>query len=123
MANTFCHAFGSPNSYNVLSLEYSDRGIVAHELYGNEKLILQPDVARAKYAVLLGINPLVTQGLTLLQRRPHVADDLKAAKAAGGTLVVVDPRAYAYGAAGRSPPPDPPGHRPLLLARADPDDC
>ncbi len=90
--NTFCHAFGSPNSYNVLSLEYTDRGVVAHELYGNENLILQPDVARAKFAILLGTNPLVTQGLTLLQRRPHVGDDLKRARAAGGKLVVVDPR-------------------------------
>lgn len=92
MANTFCHAFGSPNSYNVLSLEYTDRGVVAHELYGNENLILQPDVVNAKFALLLGTNPVVTQGLTLLQRRPHVGEDLKKARAAGGTLVVVDPR-------------------------------
>lgn len=92
MANTFCHAFGSPNSYNVLSLEYTDRGVVAHELYGNENLILQPDVVHAKFAILLGTNPLVTQGLTLLQRRPHIADDLKRSKARGGKLVVVDPR-------------------------------
>ncbi len=92
MANTFCHAFGSPNSYNVLSLEYTDRGVVAHELYGNENLILQPDVVRAKFAILLGTNPLVTQGLTLLQRRPHIGADLKQSKAAGGKLVVVDPR-------------------------------
>jgi len=92
MANTFCHAFGSPNSYNVLSLEYTDRGIVAERLYGNENLILQPDVSNAKFALLLGTNPVVTQGLTLLQRRPHVAEDLKKAQAAGGTLVVVDPR-------------------------------
>ncbi len=92
MANTFCHAFGSPNSYNVLSLEYTDRGAVAEELYGNENLILQPDVTRAKYALLLGTNPLVTQGLTLLQRRPHIRRDLMEAKAAGGQLVVVDPR-------------------------------
>lgn len=92
MANTFCHAFGSPNSYNVLSLEYTDRGAVAEELYGNENLILQPDVGNARFALLLGTNPVVTQGLTLLQRRPHVGNDLKKAKAAGGRLVVVDPR-------------------------------
>ncbi|MGH1348830.1 MAG: molybdopterin-containing oxidoreductase family protein [Nannocystales bacterium] len=92
MANTFCHAFGSPNSYNVLSLEYTDRGVVAHELYGNENLVLQPDVVAAKFAILLGTNPMVTQGLTLLQRRPHVGADLKKSKAAGGKLVVVDPR-------------------------------
>lgn len=60
MANTFCHAFDSPNSYNVLSLEYTDRGVVAEELYGNENIILQPDVARAKFSLLLGTNPLVT---------------------------------------------------------------
>ncbi len=92
IANTFCHAFGSPNSYNVLSLEYSDRGVVAEELYGNENLILQPDVTGAKYAILLGTNPVVTQGLTLLQRRPHIGRDLKTAQAAGCKLVVVDPR-------------------------------
>lgn len=95
MANTFCHAFGSPNSYNVLSLEYTDRGAVAEELYGNENVILQPDVTRAKLALLLGTNPIVTQGLTLLQRRPHVGADLKKAQAAGGSLVVVDPRVTA----------------------------
>lgn len=92
MANTFCHAFGSPNSYNVQSLEYTDRGVVAHELCSNQNLILQPDVAPAKFAILLGTNSLVTQGLTLLQRRPHVGADLKQSKAAGGKLVVVDPR-------------------------------
>lgn len=92
VANTFCHAFGSPNSYNVLSLEYTDRGVVAEELYGNENIILQPDVTKAKYAILLGTNPLVTQGLTLLQRRPHIGRDLRKAKAAGGKIVVVDPR-------------------------------
>ncbi|HMR10670.1 MAG TPA: molybdopterin-dependent oxidoreductase, partial [Polyangiaceae bacterium] len=92
MANTFCHAFGSPNSYNVLSLEYTDRGAVAEGLYGNENLILQPDVVRAKYALLLGTNPLVTQGLTLLQRRPHIGADLKRAMKDGGKVVVVDPR-------------------------------
>jgi len=92
MANTFCHAFGSPNSYNILSLEYTDRGVVAEKLYGNENLILQPDVGNAKFTLLLGTNPVVTQGLSLLQRRPHVTEDLKRAKAAGGRLVVVDPR-------------------------------
>ena len=38
LANTFCHAFGSNNSFNVLSLEYTDRGAVAQRMLGNEKL-------------------------------------------------------------------------------------
>jgi anaerobic selenocysteine-containing dehydrogenase len=75
LANTLCHAFGSPNSFNVLSLEYTDRGAVAHRMLGNENLILQPDAGRAQFALLLGTNPLVTQGMTLLQRRPRIAAD------------------------------------------------
>ncbi len=92
LANTFCHALGSPNSFNVLSLEYTDRGAVASRMLGNENLILQPDAARAKFGLLLGTNPLVTNGMTLLQRRPRIAADIKAIQRGGGKVVVVDPR-------------------------------
>ncbi len=92
LANTFCHAFGSPNSFNVLSLEYTDRGAVAARVLGNENLILQPDASHAKFALLLGTNPLVTNGMTLLQRRPRIAADIKAIQRGGGKVVVVDPR-------------------------------
>ncbi len=92
LANTFCHAFGSPNSFNVLSLEYTDRGAVAERVLGNENLILQPDADRASFALLLGTNPVVTQGMTLLQRRPHIGTALRGIRKRGGRLVVVDPR-------------------------------
>jgi formate dehydrogenase len=92
LANTLCHAFGSPNSFNVLSLEYTDRGAVAERVLGNENLILQPDAGRARFALLLGTNPLVTNGMTLLQRRPRISADLKAIQRSGGKVVVVDPR-------------------------------
>lgn len=92
VANTFCHSFGSPNSFNVLSLEYTDRGAVAERMFGNENFILQPDAARARFALLLGANPLVTNGMTLLQRRPRIAADLKSIRSNGGKVVVVDPR-------------------------------
>ena len=92
LANTLCHAFGSPNSFNVLSLEYTDRGAVAERVLGNENLILQPDADRASFALLLGTNPLVTQGMTLLQRRPHIGASLRGIRKRGGRVVVVDPR-------------------------------
>lgn len=92
LANTFCHAFGSPNSFNVLSLEYTDRGAVAERVLGNENLILQPDADRASFALLLGTNPLVTQGMTLLQRRPHIGAALRGIRKRRGRVVVVDPR-------------------------------
>jgi anaerobic selenocysteine-containing dehydrogenase len=92
LANTLCHAFGSPNSFNVLSLEYTDRGAVAERVLGNENLILQPDAESASFALLLGTNPLVTQGMTLLQRRPHIGAALRGIRKRGGRVVVVDPR-------------------------------
>ncbi len=92
LTNTFCSAFGSPNSFNVLSLEYTDRGAVAERMFGNENFILQPDAGRADFALLLGTNPLVTQGMTLLQRRPRIIGDFRAIQRRGGKVVVVDPR-------------------------------
>jgi len=92
LANTFCHAFGSPNSFNVLSLEYTDRGAVAQRVLGNENLILQPDPERAHFALLLGTNPVVTQGMTLLQRLPNAIGALRGIQKRGGRVVVVDPR-------------------------------
>ena len=92
LANSLCAAFGSPNSFNVLSLEYTDRGAVAGQMFGNEHLVLQPDADNADFALLLGANPLVTQGMTLLQRRPRIGESLKNIQRRGGKVVVVDPR-------------------------------
>lgn len=47
LANTFCSSLGSPNSFNVLSLEYTDRGAVAEATPGNENFILQPKSERS----------------------------------------------------------------------------
>lgn len=91
-ANTLCSALGSPNSMNVLSLEYTDRGAVAERLFGDQTIIIQPDADNTDFALLLGTNPLVTQGMTLLQRRPRIAGDLKNIRQRGGKVVVVDPR-------------------------------
>jgi formate dehydrogenase len=92
LTNNFCSAFGSPNSFNVLSLEYTDRGAVAEAMLGNENYILQPDAGNASYALLLGTNPIVTQGMTLLQRRPRIRSDFQSIQKRGGRVVVVDPR-------------------------------
>jgi formate dehydrogenase len=92
VANSLCSAFGSANSFNVLSLEYTDRGAVAEKVLGDQTLILQPDADHTEFALLLGTNPMVTQGMTLLQRRPRVGGDLKDISRRGGKVVVVDPR-------------------------------
>lgn len=92
LANTFCHAFGSPNSFNVVSLEYTSRGAVARRMFGNENFALQPETSRASFALLLGTNPVVTNGMAPAQRLAGVAARLKAIQRRRGKVVVVDPR-------------------------------
>ena len=93
LAVTTAGAFGSRNAFNVLSLEFTDRGAVASRLYGDEGIMLMPDLDHTHHALLLGTNPVVTQGMALLQRRPRIAGDLRDLTRRGGTLTVVDPRA------------------------------
>jgi len=92
LALTTAGAFGSPNTYNVLSLEFTDRGAVASRVYGQEDVMLQPDADRTHHALLLGTNPAVTQGMALLQRRPGIRADLRDIQRRGGSITVVDPR-------------------------------
>lgn len=92
LALTTAGAFGSRNAYNVLSLEFTDRGAVASRVYGDEGVMLQPDANSTHHALLLGTNPVVTQGMALLQRRPRIRGDLRDIQRRGGTVTVVDPR-------------------------------
>lgn len=92
LALTTAGAFGSRNAYNVLSLEFTDRGAVASRVYGDEGVMLQPDASRTHHALLLGTNPVVTQGMALLQRRPRIRGDLRDIQRRSGTVTVVDPR-------------------------------
>lgn len=92
LALTTAGAFGSRNAYNVLSLEFTDRGASAARVYGDEGVMLQPDADHAHHALLLGTNPVATQGMALLQRRPRIRADLRDIQRRGGTITVVDPR-------------------------------
>lgn len=52
LALTTAGAFGSRNTYNVLSLEFTDRGAVASRVYGDEGVMLQPDASNTHHALL-----------------------------------------------------------------------
>lgn len=92
LALTTAGSFGSRNAYNVLSLEFTDRGAVASRVYGDEGLMMMPDADNTHHALLLGTNPVATQGMALLQRRPRIRGDLRDIQRRGGTVTVVDPR-------------------------------
>jgi anaerobic selenocysteine-containing dehydrogenase len=83
-------AVGSRNSYGAGSQDNLAEFLSARFLYGASFRLPVPDIDRAKYLLVVGTNPLVSQG-TLV----HLVDAkarLRAVQERGGTVVVIDPR-------------------------------
>ena len=59
-------------------------------MYGSPVRIPVPDVDRTDYLLIVGGNPVVSQGS--IMTAPGIADRLRAIRARGGKLVVIDPR-------------------------------
>ena len=58
--------------------------------YGNQLILPVPDLDRTSYFLVLGANPMASNGS--LMTAPDLPRRLKALRARGGRLVVIDPR-------------------------------
>ncbi len=76
--------------FSATSADQLPHHVVAHWLYGHQLAIPIPDIDRTQYMLVLGANPLASNGS--LMTVPDVRARLKALKARGGKLIVVDPR-------------------------------
>jgi anaerobic selenocysteine-containing dehydrogenase len=76
--------------FSATSADQLPHHIVAHWLYGHQLAIPIPDIDRTQYMLVLGGNPLASNGS--LMTVPDVRARFKALKGRGGKLVVVDPR-------------------------------
>ncbi|MBT9608624.1 MAG: molybdopterin-dependent oxidoreductase [Aquabacterium sp.] len=76
--------------FSATSADQLPHHIVAHWLYGHQLAIPIPDIDRTQYMLVLGGNPLASNGS--LMTVPDVRARFKALKSRGGKLVVVDPR-------------------------------
>jgi anaerobic selenocysteine-containing dehydrogenase len=83
-------ALGTHNSYSAGSQDTSPRFAASWHLYGSSFLIPVPDVDRTDYLLCIGANPLVSNGSFLTA--PNMRARLRAIRARGGRVVVVDPR-------------------------------
>ncbi len=86
----FLKALGTRNSYSAGSQDTSPRFATSYHLYGSSLVVPVPDVDRTDYLLCIGANPLVSNGSFLTA--PNVKARLRALRARGGRLVVVDPR-------------------------------
>jgi anaerobic selenocysteine-containing dehydrogenase len=83
-------ALGTANIFSAASLNSRPKQVASMLLYGNPYTVAVPDVDRAKFLLILGANPIVSNGSLLTA--PDMRSRLRALRRRGGRVVVVDPR-------------------------------
>ena len=83
-------ALGSKNVYSASSVDQLPKHVSAGLMFGGALSIPIPDVDRTDHLLILGANPLVSNGSLLTA--PDMRGRLRAIRERGGKVVVVDPR-------------------------------
>ncbi|MGW3955033.1 molybdopterin oxidoreductase family protein [Streptomyces sp. NPDC004752] len=83
-------ALGTRSLFTASTLDQMPKHVSSGLLYGDAGAIPVPDVDRTDHLLLIGANPLESNGS--LCTAPDFPGRLKALRARGGRLVVVDPR-------------------------------
>jgi len=83
-------ALNTANLYSATSVDQMPKQVAAAYMFGSGLSIPIPDVDRTDHLLILGANPLVSNGS--LFTAPDSPGRLRALRARGGKLVVVDPR-------------------------------
>jgi anaerobic selenocysteine-containing dehydrogenase len=78
------------NVYSSNSVDALPRMLASTLLYGNQSVIPIPDLERTQLLLVLGANPLVSNGSVMTA--PNVGKRLERLRQRGGRLIVVDPR-------------------------------
>jgi anaerobic selenocysteine-containing dehydrogenase len=86
----FSRALGTHSRFSATSVDQLPQMLASLEMFAHQILLPVPDVDRTQYLLMLGANPLASNGS--LMTAPGIADRLKAIRARGGKLVVIDPR-------------------------------
>ncbi len=88
--NYFLKRLGTRNHFSATSVDQLPHHLVCWWLYGHQFLQPIPDIDRTQHFLILGYNPLVSNGSIMTV--PDFRGRLKALQARGGKLVVIDPR-------------------------------
>lgn len=87
--NLFSH-IRTQNRFSATSVDQLPHHLTSLWLFGHKNLLPVPDVDHTDYFLMLGANPLASNGS--IWTVPDVKKRLKALRARGGKLVVIDPR-------------------------------
>src|SRR5262249_31214033 len=81
---------GSRNVFSASTVDQMPKQVSAGLMFGTLLSVPVPDVDRTDYLVILGANPLVSNGS--LMTAPDMPERLRAIRRRGGKVVVIDPR-------------------------------
>ncbi|WP_326945239.1 molybdopterin-dependent oxidoreductase [Amycolatopsis sp. NBC_01307] len=83
-------ALGTKNFYSATSVDQMPKHYSSGTMFGDPLAIPVPDVDRTRHLLILGANPLVSNGS--LMTAPDMRGRLRGIRERGGKIVVVDPR-------------------------------
>jgi anaerobic selenocysteine-containing dehydrogenase len=83
-------ALGTKNVFSASTLDQMPKQLASGLMFGHWLSIALPDIARTDYLLVLGANPLASNGS--MWTVPDFKGKAKAMQARGGKLVVIDPR-------------------------------
>ena len=83
-------ALGTKQLYTVGTVDQHPKSLANALLYGTQFSVAVPDLDRTDHLLLLGANPVVSQGS--LVAAPDIRTRLRAIRERGGRIVVIDPR-------------------------------
>jgi anaerobic selenocysteine-containing dehydrogenase len=83
-------ALGTRNVYSASTVDQMPKQVSAGLMFGTALSVPVPDLDRTGYLLIIGADPLVSNGS--LMTAPDVKGKLRAIRARGGRVVVIDPR-------------------------------
>lgn len=87
---TLTKAIGSKNVFSATSMDQLPHHFASHFMFGNEMRIPVPDIDRSDYMIVMGANPLASNGS--IMTAAGVNERLRKIQGRGGKLIVIDPR-------------------------------
>ncbi len=89
-ALSFVRSLRTRNRFSATTVDQAPHQLVSWQLFGHQLLIPIPDLDRTSYLLVLGANPMASNGS--LMTTPDFPRRARAIKERGGSIVVLDPR-------------------------------
>ncbi|MEO1653602.1 MAG: molybdopterin-dependent oxidoreductase, partial [Bacteroidota bacterium] len=86
----FTRSLKTKNRFSATSVDQLPHHFASYYILGHQQLLPIPDIDRTDYLLMLGANPLASNGS--LMTAPDIGKRLRAIQERGGKVVVIDPR-------------------------------